>query len=293
MRSRLGALALALSLGASPVLAAPQAPPAAEPAKPALPGSGGAGDLLVAPTRVVLEGTKRGAELTLLNVGAKPATYRISFLEMEMTPEGELKELATPPPEKKLASKLIRYAPREVLLEPGVSQTIRLQVRKPADLATGEYRSHLLLRAVPAAEEPKPEGEGEERTFQIRLIPVFGVTIPVIVRHGPVSTQASLSGLELVDGPEGSAAARVTIGRTGSSSLYGNLTVRYAPPGGTETVVGEVNGVGVYTEIPERRLTVPLRPPPGVKVGAGTLRAVYREAEEDGKLLAETTRELR
>ena len=99
MRSRLGALALALSLGASPVLAAPQAPPAAEPTKPALPGSGGAGDLLVAPTRVVLEGTKRGAELTLLNVGAKPATYRISFLEMEMTPEGELKELATPPPE--------------------------------------------------------------------------------------------------------------------------------------------------------------------------------------------------
>lgn len=293
MRSRLSALALAAALGAAPLLAAPQAPPAAEPAKPALPGSGGAGDLLVAPTRVVLEGSKRGAELTLLNVGARPATYRISFLEMEMTPEGELKELPTPPPEKKVSSKLIRYAPREVLLEPGVSQTIRLQVRKPADLATGEYRSHLLLRAVPAAEEPKPEGEGEERTFQIRLIPVFGVTIPVIVRHGPVSTQASLSGLELVDGPEGSAAARVTIGRTGSSSLYGNLTVRYTPPGGTETVVGEVNGVGVYTEIPERRLTVPLRPPPGVKVGAGTLRAVYREAEEDGKLLAETTRELR
>ncbi|MHB8800745.1 MAG: fimbrial biogenesis chaperone [Thermoanaerobaculia bacterium] len=293
MRFRLSALSLVLSLGASPSLAAPQAPPAAPSPMPALPGSGGAGDLLVAPTRVILEGSKRSAELTLLNVGAKPATYRISFLEMEMTPDGELKEVAAPPPGKMVSSKLIRYAPREVLLEPGVSQTIRLQVRKPSDLATGEYRSHLLLRAVPAAEEPQPEGEGEERTFQIRLIPVFGVTIPIIVRHGPVEARASLSGLEVTQGTDGSAAARVTIGRAGSASLYGNLTVRYTPPGGTESVVGEVNGVGVYAEIPERRLTVSLRPPPGVTVGAGTLRAVYREAVEDGKLLAETTRDLR
>ncbi|HMM34505.1 MAG TPA: molecular chaperone, partial [Thermoanaerobaculia bacterium] len=66
-----------------------------------------------------------------------------------------------------------------------------------------------------------------------------------------------------------------------------------APPGGKETVVGELNGVGVYAELSERRLAVPLRPPPGVTIGTGTLRAVYREAEEDGKLLAETTRELR
>lgn len=293
MRSRLSALALAVSLGASPILAAPQEPAAAPMPKATLPGSGGAGDLLVAPTRVVLEGSKRSAELTLLNVGTKAATYRISFLEMEMTPEGELKELATPPPEKKLSSKLIRYSPREVLLEPGVSQTIRLQVRKPAELATGEYRSHLLLRAVPPAEEPLPEGEGEDRTFQIRLIPVFGVTIPVIVRHGSVSGEALLSGLEVAPGPDGSAVARLTIGRTGSASLYGNLTVRYAPPGGKESVVGELNGVGVYAELSERRLTVPLRPPPGVTIGTGTLRAVYREAEEDGKLLAETTRDLR
>ncbi len=293
MRIRLSTLALAVALGAFPALGAPQAPSATPSPKAALPGSGGAGDLLVAPTRVVLEGSKRSAELTLLNVGAIAATYRISFLEMEMTPEGELKELATPPTERKLSSKLIRYAPREVLLEPGVSQTIRLQVRKPSDLAAGEYRSHLLLRAVPPAEEPKPEGEGEERTFQIRLIPVFGVTIPIIVRHGSVAAEASLSGLEVAEGADGSAAARVTIGRKGTASLYGNLTVRYTPPGGKETVVGELNGVGVYAELAERRLTIPLRPPPGVALGPGTLRAVYREAEEDGKLLAETTRDLR
>lgn len=291
MRSSLCALALVSAVACPLAVAAPPEPVPSP--TPALAGSGGAGDLLVAPTRVVLEGTKRSAELTLLNVGARPATYRISFVEMEMTPAGELREVETPPPAKRIASKLIRYAPREVLLDPGVSQTIRLQVRKPAALGTGEYRSHLLLRAVPAAVEPQAEGEAAaEGTFQIRLIPIFGVTIPVIVRHGPVTAQATLSGLELTNGAEGARAARVTIGRTGEASLYGNLTIRYTPPGGAETVVGEMNGVGVYAELAERRLAVTLQTPPGVEVRNGKLRAVYREAEENGKLLAETSRDL-
>lgn len=293
MRFCLSALAFASALASSVAVGAPPEPAPSPTPAPTLAGSGGAGDLLVAPTRVILEGSKRGAELTLLNTGAKPATYRISFVEMEMTPEGELREVEPPPPSKKIASTLIRYAPREVLLEPGVSQTIRLQVRKPATLETGEYRSHLLLRAVPVAEEPQAEGEpGAEKTFQIRLIPIFGVTIPVIVRHGPVSAHATLSGLELADGAEGTRVARVTIGRTGEASLYGNLTIRYTPPGGAETVIGELNGVGVYAEIPERRLAVTLRTPPGVAIAKGKLRAVYREAEEKGKLLAETGRDL-
>jgi hypothetical protein len=291
MSFRRASLALVLAFAGAATAGAQEPAPAPS---PRLPGSGGAGDLLVAPTRVVLEGSKRSAELTLLNVGTKPATYRISFLEMEMTPEGELREVPSPPPAKKVASKLTRYAPREVLLEPGVSQTIRMQVRKPAELAAGEYRSHLLLRAVPAAEEAQPEGVAEgERTFQIRLIPVFGVTIPVIVRHGPVSAKASLTGLEVADGPDGKRIARVAIGREGNASLYGNLTIRYTPPGGSETVVGEVNGVGVYAELTERRLAVPLRTPPNVSIASGRLRAVYREAEADGKLLAETSLELR
>ena len=46
-----------------------------------------AGDLLVAPTRVVLDGP-RGTEVFLNNVGAQPATYRISIELKRMMPSG-------------------------------------------------------------------------------------------------------------------------------------------------------------------------------------------------------------
>src|SRR5690348_17163018 len=52
-----------------------------------LPGTAnaGVGDLLVAPTRVVLDG-RRGAEIILNNIGEEPATYRVSVEFRRMTP---------------------------------------------------------------------------------------------------------------------------------------------------------------------------------------------------------------
>ncbi|MGN6288439.1 MAG: fimbrial biogenesis chaperone, partial [Sphingopyxis terrae] len=44
----------------------------------AAPSAHAAGDLLVAPTRVILDGS-RGTEVVLNNIGAEPATYRVSL----------------------------------------------------------------------------------------------------------------------------------------------------------------------------------------------------------------------
>ena len=54
-------------------------------AQPAL----AAGDLLVAPTRVILDGS-RGTEVILNNIGSEPATYRVSLELRRMLPDGSL-----------------------------------------------------------------------------------------------------------------------------------------------------------------------------------------------------------
>ena len=54
-----------------------------------MPASAGVGDLLVAPTRIVLDGRK-GAEIILNNIGEEPATYRISVEFRRMTADGGL-----------------------------------------------------------------------------------------------------------------------------------------------------------------------------------------------------------
>jgi len=53
------------------------------------PAQAGVGDLLVAPTRLILDGGK-GAEIILNNIGDEPATYRISTEFRRMNPDGRL-----------------------------------------------------------------------------------------------------------------------------------------------------------------------------------------------------------
>ena len=61
----------------------------------AQPASAGVGDLLVAPTRLVLNGG-RGTEVILNNIGEEPATYRISVEFRRMKGDGTREAVAEP-----------------------------------------------------------------------------------------------------------------------------------------------------------------------------------------------------
>src|SRR5881392_2489679 len=77
------------------------------------PAYAGVGDILVAPTRIVLDGRK-GAEVILNNIGEEPATYRVSIEFRRMTEKGDLTDVATPSATDKAAQDMIVYAPRKV-----------------------------------------------------------------------------------------------------------------------------------------------------------------------------------
>jgi hypothetical protein len=289
--ARRAPIALAAALLFNAALLA-QVPTPANPAA-APPGLPGIGDLLVAPTRVVFEGRARTGELTLLNIGKQVATSRISFTHFRMLENGDLKEIEQPAESDAVADNLIRYSPRQVTLEPNVSQTIRLQLRKPEKLADGEYRSHLLFRAVPpegAIPGNVVESEGKKvEGYSIRLTPIYGVSIPVIVRQGQTSVKATLTDLSVQ--PPAKAGdppiLQVKIRREGNQSIYGNLQVTFIPSSGKEQVVGTLNGLAVYTPIPDRIVRITLQPPPGVALEHGRLRVSYARAEQKGDLLAE------
>ena len=88
----------------------------------------GVGDLLVAPTRLVLDGRK-GAEVILNNIGDEPATYRVSVEFRRMTEAGDLVDVTTPSAADKTAEDMIVYAPRKVTLAPNEPQAIRIAAR--------------------------------------------------------------------------------------------------------------------------------------------------------------------
>lgn len=178
----------------------------------------GISDLVVTPTRVVFSGRERSAEVLLKNRGSKPTTYRISFMDLGVNEKGDYVEIDH---YDKSAKDFIRYSPKQVALEPGASQKVKLLLRKPSSLADGEYRTHMKFQAL-----PDPDfGENVEATavtdqVSVKLIPLVGVSIPVIVQKGALTGDASLQASR--NGKQ----ATVTVKRKGTRSLLGDIRIK-------------------------------------------------------------------
>lgn len=244
------------------------------------------GDLLVAPTRVVINNGGQ-AEVVLSNIGANPATYRISLELRRMDESGDFSDVeeAAANPAERSALDMIRYAPRRITLLPGQPQAVRISVRPPTELPDGEYRVHMSFRAIPDATAPEaaPAGGGETGV-SIRLTPIYGITIPVFVRKGRLEAQASLANPKLIRNDRG-AYIELDMGRSGQRSIYGEL-IGKGPRG---EVLFNLRGIAVYPEITRRKVFVPLNAEQLAKL-KGPVKIEYRELPENGgALLAETT----
>jgi P pilus assembly chaperone PapD len=254
------------------------------------PAQAGIGDLLVAPTRIVLDG-RRGTEIILNNIGDEPATYRISIEFRRMTEDGGLVEVAEPTAADKAAEDMIVYAPRRVTLAPHQPQSIRIAARAPQGLADGEYRVHMLFRAIPPATPvvPASASSGTPQGLRFQLIPVYGVTIPVIVRLGNLQATAAIANVRL-DKAGDKPVVDLDLSRSGARSTFGDVKVLKA---GVKNPIAIQKAVAVYTEIGVRHLSVPIDAAfQGDPRGAVTVQ--YVETFDDGShVIAQTDAVLR
>ncbi|HNR28571.1 MAG TPA: hypothetical protein PLR34_09015 [Bacteroidales bacterium] len=234
------------------------------------------GNLLVTPRRVVFDGSRRVMELNLANTGQDTARYNISFIQYRMTTEGTFEEITEPDPGQFFADKHLRFFPRSVTLAPNEAQTVRMQVVGRENLAPGEYRSHVYFRAVPNEVALGEEDPNRDTTsVSVRLIPIFGITIPVIIRVGDSATEVYLSDLALEKGDNEALYLKMSFNRSGNMSVYGDLNVTHVAPNGTETRVGVVNGIAVYTPNTIRNFRIALDNQSGVDFSSGKLLITY------------------
>lgn len=254
------------------------------------PAQAGVGDLLVAPTRIVLDGRK-GAEIILNNIGEEPATYRVSIEFRRMTEEGGLEDVAQPTAADQKAADMIVYAPRRVTLAPRVPQAIRIAARPPQGLPDGEYRVHLLFRAIPPATPVIQAAANQpEKGLRFQLTPVYGVTIPVIVRLGNLQATAGIANVHVSKGPDGKPVVSLDLSRSGARSTFGEVRVLKA---GVKDPIALQKAVAVYTEVNRRRVDVPVSPSFKGEL-AGPVTVQYVETFDDGShVIAETRAVLR
>lgn len=247
------------------------------------------GDLLVAPTRVILDGG-RGTEIILNNIGNEPATYRISLELRRMTADGQLVEVATETvsDKEKATLSMISYAPRRVVLPPNQPQAIRVGARFAADLPDGEYRAHMLFRAIPDAKAATSTTQVQQG-LSISLTPIYGITLPIIVRKGALKATAAISDIHMTRTKDGPAFA-FTLARSGDRSTYGRIRITKI---GAAKPIYEARGIAVYAEIGQRTVSLPVQDPAALAQMTGPVKVEYLEDNETGGTIAEASAVLR
>ncbi len=247
-------------------------------------------DILVAPTRITLEPGERVGQVTVMNNGNKAVTLRISFVNYHMRADGSFVEASDPLPGEHFADEFLQYAPRRIYLEPGEGQVVRVLARPPSG-KPAEYRSHLRFQTEPDVQPgDSARGGGTQKGMSIQLIPLYGVSIPVIVRTGELSATVSIDGLAVRRGPRAQPMVTFKLHRTGNRSVYGDVRLYFTPRGGEERLVGETLGLAVYPPLNSRQINVPFNKLDAATLPPGQLRVEYVTHDDKARVLAEAER---
>jgi hypothetical protein len=234
------------------------------------------GNLLITPRRVVFEGQKRTQDLNLVNTGIDTAKYNVSIIQYRMREDGTFEEITTPDAGQNFADKNIRFFPRTVTLSPNEAQVVKMQLTKSEQLSPGEYRSHVYFRAVPKQTAlGTAEVKKDSTSIGVKLIPIFGITIPVIIRVGESTMKVNLSDVKLEIISDTIPRLQFTFNRTGNMSVYGDILVEHISPSTVITQVGTVRGIAVYTPNSVRRFQMELDKKNKVDFHTGNIKITY------------------
>jgi len=235
-------------------------------------------EVLIAPTRVVLEKNTRSAELVIVNKSNEEAAFRVSIENRRMLLDGSMEVASEALDNELFAKDHIRFSPRRVIMEPGGRQTIRVQFTG-SDLEPGEYRSHLRLMSAPtsAGRTLQNVNEGSDG-ISIQLIAIRSLTIPVIARVGALNAEVEIDTAKLneLSHSDGKTILEAHLKRTGDRSTYGNIEL-YVD--GEAKPVYYARGVAVYAPNAERHVKLPLPDDITAMLKGQIVRVVYRSAD--------------
>ena len=250
---------------------------------------GGMGDINLYPKRVVIDDRNRVASVGVYNKTANSGDYEITIADMMMSTDGRLVDPATVKDgdatraRLKGASEMVRYSPHRFTLPGNESQMIRLMARISPDLPPGEYRTHFSVIAVPPGDDgltidDVTKGPPVTTGIGVRITPRFGISIPVIIRVGDTTLTAGMKDLSVATTPDGQRLIRLTVTRSGTRSAFGDITVTAA---GAPKPVAMIRGVGVYPEVDERNVVLPIDPALDARFTASGTRLTVNYVDDD------------
>ena len=228
----------------------------------------------ILPRKILMDDRVRSGDITIMNLGKKTMTIRLSIISYRQGEDGNYKLLEGPLNPAFDPETMVRFSPRQFTLPPEGRQKIRLSVQRPADLPDGEYRFHLKAVSYDTEAEATAQKRTPVRGNSLSLKMNLSVAIPVIIRKGALTSTAKIENVTLL-GPSQNEynkhAIQYDIVRTGTGGVMGAVLAFLETPGKEPVQIAQTTNVNVFSEAKKRTVIVPLAEPPG----AGTIRLRY------------------
>lgn len=203
------------------------------------------------PQRIIMGERDRMASLRLTNRGDAPGTYRIEMSDVVYHDDGSLSQVDETPAGFPSAKPFIRFSPRQVRLQPGETQRVRVLARPPKNIAAGEYRIHAVLRKLPESVSPDPNAANNVVSGSVGI--AQSVALPIIIRRGITSAEGGMRNVR-----RDSDKISVTLWRKGNASLYLDLYA-YSGPVDKANEVSAARGIAVPVPNLTRNYSLGLR----------------------------------
>lgn len=194
---------------------------------------------------------KRTDVVRFTNNSNEKTTYRIDFINYKQLEDGTYQSIQTPLEGNPFAAPYLNFAPHETTLEPGQSQTIRIQRKPMAAAPDGEYVSHLLVQEK--QETSLPVASTPTKGLNIELKALYGVTIPIFIEKGKLTNSATIEKATLHSTGE-QPTLEVIVHRKGTQSFWGTLIVK-----SNNTEIGRMNAFKIFLTTPRRLIKIPLQ----------------------------------
>ncbi len=232
--------------------------------------------IMLSPLRVVLEDGKNYATVTVLNQSPnEPVIYSVRTRLLRMNENGDMKKPLKTTKREALAQAMVRFSPKKASLKPGGKQIVRIAVRRPPNLPDGEYYTY--MNVTPTAKEEIKSGQTGGETVGMSVDMLVGVSIPIIIKQGNISSSAKILSVEpeIIDKMK---SFKVKIARTGKASSYVGIYI-FGKVNGEEKVIAAAKRVVTLVPLKERFKNIPLYEK---DFKGGPIRVELREFQERG-----------
>ena len=239
--------------------------------------------LLITPLQVVLQEKDRTTEIVLVNTSNETKTYRLRWEQLDQIDGvgGYVPVEEAVRKERLDLEDFAVFTPRQITLGPNEKQTIRLAVRRPADLPEGEYKTHLKFAIVPNVAPKEDDRKLSQNEIGIGAKVVASYSIPVVYRAGDYDTKITIGMPNISRNPKTSnIIIMLPMDRSGKHGAIGLINVYYTPEGGQETEIGALGNASLYSEIKHRDFTIVTQEQ---NLQPGQLRIAFTKAEGDVK----------